>query len=244
MRKNNNVCISLKDVSKVFGVETSDGKKMVALNRINLLIKQGETVGIIGPNGSGKTILLKTISGMVQPTSGEVTVKGRIVSLMNLDAGFRLDLSGRENILLNGLLVGMDKSEIDRKYAEIVKFSGIEKYLDLPLYTFSDGMKFRLAFSIAVVSECEILVIDEIFIAGDTDFQLKTLTSIKNMQKEKNITIILASHILHLLVAITSKYFYMERGSLVQVSRGDMLMKLEQQNKEWMAGVGIAQKLV
>jgi len=144
-----------------------------SLKDINFEIQQGEAVGIIGRNGAGKSTLLKLLSRVTSPTTGNIKVKGRIASLLEVGTGFHPELSGRENIYLNGAILGMRKKEIDRKFDEIVEFSGVERYIDTPVKRYSSGMYVRLAFAVAAHLESEILVVDEVLAVGDLEFQKK-----------------------------------------------------------------------
>lgn len=146
-----------------------------SLNDINFEIEQGESVGIIGRNGAGKSTLLKILSRITSPTSGRVTGKGRIASLLEVGTGFHPELSGRENIFLNGAILGMRKKEISRKFDEIVDFAGVERFIDTPVKRYSSGMYVRLAFSVAAHLESEILLVDEVLAVGDAEFQKKCL---------------------------------------------------------------------
>src|SRR3984885_14951096 len=146
-----------------------------ALKDVSFEVKQGEVVGIIGRNGAGKSTLLKILSRITEPTSGKIRIKGRVASLLEVGTGFHQELTGRENIFLNGAILGMSKVEIKRKFDEIVAFSGIEKFLDTPVKRYSSGMYVRLAFAVAAHLEPEILIIDEVLAVGDAEFQKKCL---------------------------------------------------------------------
>jgi lipopolysaccharide transport system ATP-binding protein len=151
------------------------GESIWALKDINLHIEQGETLGIIGRNGAGKSTLLKILSRVTAPTSGQVKLKGRIASLLEVGTGFHPDLTGRENIFLNGAIMGMSKSGISRKFDEIINFSGEEKFIDTPVKRYSSGMYVRLAFAVAAHLDPEILIVDEVLAVGDAEFQQKCL---------------------------------------------------------------------
>jgi|SRR3989344_3914300 len=169
-------------------------EQFTALSDVNLTVYQGERVGILGPNGSGKTTLLKIITGITTPTSGTVVANGRVVSLISLDAGFHGDLSGVQNIYLNGLLLGMKKPEIDAKLRRIVEYAALGRYIDVPLFTYSSGMRMRLGFAVAIHSEPDILILDEMIQVGDQRFQDKTQKTLTDLVKKKRITIIASSH--------------------------------------------------
>ena len=204
-----------------------------ALKKINLTIKEGEKIVIFGPNGAGKTTLLKIISGITLPTIGKLETKGKIVSLINLQAGFHPELTGKENIILNGMLSRMSKDEIRKKESQIIKFADVGKFIDAPFYTYSSGMKFRLAFSIAAASECNILVFDEIFISGDVNFQKKILTEIRDVQEKRNITTILCSHFPIFLWEFSETFYELNRGVLAAQSKDDVLKKFNVQDRAW-----------
>jgi len=194
-----------------------------ALKNINLSIKRGDRIGIFGPNGSGKTTLLKIISGITKPTTGIVKKYGKITSLIDLEAGFHPDLSGYENILLQGLLIGMSKAEIQEKFNIIIEYSGIGDFINEPFYTYSSGMKFRLASAVAIASDADILIFDEIFIIGDLLFQNKILDNLKSLQKKRNLTTIIASHNPVALVSFADKYLFLENGKLYDIKRSEII---------------------
>lgn len=175
-----------------------------ALQGVNLKIRKGEKVGFYGPNGAGKTTLLKIIAGISAPTVGQVKTKGRIVSLIDLEAGFHPDLTGQENILLNGLVIGMSREEIEAKFAQIVDFAGIGDFITAPLYTYSSGMKLRLGFSVAIHAEPEILLLDEVMNMGDEEFQKKSRQKIENFF-ENGKTMLLISHYLDSLKIVFNR---------------------------------------
>ncbi|MBU1326775.1 ABC transporter ATP-binding protein [Patescibacteria group bacterium] len=186
-----------------------------ALRDINLTIKKGERVGIIGPNGSGKTTLLKIIAGITTPTSGVVETNGKIVSLIDLEAGFHPDLTGEQNIFLNGMLLGMKKGEIEDKLDAIIRFADIKQFIDTPLYTYSSGMKLRLGFSIAVHSDPEILMLDEGLSVGDADFQKKSWEKIQEFFRKKK-TVLIASHILEYIQKTCRRIIIVGKGTIAE----------------------------
>jgi len=199
-------------------------EEFFALKNINLIIKKGDRVGIIGPNGSGKTTLLKIITGITTPTFGKIDTFGRVVSLIDLSAGFHPDLTGDENILLNGLLIGMSKKEIKSKVAKIISYASIGKFINAPLFTYSEGMKLRLGFSIAIHSDPDILVLDENIAVGDLDFGKKSFETIKTMFK-KNKTIIVSSHDTGLLNKICKKIVWLENGKIKAYGNSASIIK-------------------
>lgn len=165
-----------------------------ALKDIDFSIDQGDVVGIIGKNGAGKSTLLKLLSRVTAPSVGEINVCGRIASLLEVGTGFHMEMTGRENIYLNGAIMGMTKAEITRKFDEIVDFSGCERYIDTPVKRYSSGMKVRLGFSVAAHLEPEILVVDEVLAVGDADFQKKAIGKMQNVAKGEGRTVLFVSH--------------------------------------------------
>jgi ABC-type polysaccharide/polyol phosphate transport system ATPase subunit len=174
------------------GEKTSEN--FTALNDISFEIKKGETVGIIGPNGSGKSTILKLIAGVMWPTSGTVHVKGKISPLIELGAGMHPELTGTENIYLNGAILGLSQKEIKEKYKSIVDFAELWEFIDQPVKHYSSGMYIRLAFAVAIHVHPEILIIDEILAVGDQSFQKKCFARMEEFKKSKDITIIFVSH--------------------------------------------------
>lgn len=186
-------------------------KEFKALQDINLEVKKGDILGIIGFNGSGKSTILKTISGILKPTSGRVKINGSIAPLIELGAGFDPDLSGRENIYLNGAVLGINKKEMHKKVDEIIEFSELTDFIDTPVKNYSSGMYARLGFAIATCVEPEILIVDEILSVGDYRFQEKSKKRIEEM-KEKGTTIILVSHSIDDIKNLCNKVLWLEKG--------------------------------
>ncbi|MDO9551450.1 ABC transporter ATP-binding protein [Rhodonellum sp.] len=173
----------------------SDGSQYAwALKDINFQVGQGEVLGIIGRNGAGKSTLLKILSRVTLPTKGHIDVKGRVASLLEVGTGFHPELTGRENIFLNGAILGMTKSEIKRKFDEIVDFAGVAKYVDTPVKRYSSGMYVRLAFAVAAHLESEILIIDEVLAVGDAEFQKKCLGKMGDISRQEGRSILFVSH--------------------------------------------------
>ncbi|AFY95607.1 ABC transporter ATP-binding protein [Chamaesiphon minutus] len=185
-----------------------------ALKDVSFEIKQGDRVGIIGRNGAGKSTLLKVLSRIVEPTAGRIGIKGRVASLLEVGTGFHPELTGRENIYLNGAILGMGKTEIQQKFDEIVAFAEVEKFLDTPVKRYSSGMYVRLAFAVAAHLEPEILIVDEVLAVGDTQFQKKCLGKMEDVGKEGR-TIVFVSHNMAAMRALCSRALLMHHGQLL-----------------------------
>ena len=193
-----------------------------SLRDINFEVHQGDAVGIIGNNGAGKSTLLKLLSRVTSPTSGEIKVKGRIASLLEVGTGFHPELSGRENIYLNGAILGMRKKEISRKLDEIIDFSGVERYIDTPVKRYSSGMYVRLAFAVAAHLESEILIIDEVLAVGDADFQNKCLGKIGDISKGEGRTVLFVSHNMGAIKSLCNSAIILEKGQLMYNGETDI----------------------
>ncbi len=185
-----------------------------ALRDINFEIKQGEVLGIIGRNGAGKSTLLKLLSKVTSPTTGSIKMKGRVASLLEVGTGFHPELTGRENVFLNGAILGMTKKEIEKKFDEIVDFAGVERYVDTPVKRYSSGMYVRLAFAVAAHLEPEILIVDEVLAVGDAEFQRKCLGKMNKVSKEDGRTILFVSHNMASVKALCSKGILLENGRI------------------------------
>lgn len=183
-----------------------------ALQNINFEVKQGEVLGIIGKNGAGKSTLLKILCKTTSPTTGSVKIKGRIASLLEVGTGFHPELSGRENIFLNGAILGMTKREIKAKFDEIVDFSGVERYIDTPVKRYSSGMYVRLAFAVAAHLEPEILIVDEVLAVGDAEFQKKCLGKMNQVAKDHARTILFVSHNMASIKALCNRAIVLQNG--------------------------------
>lgn len=188
-----------------------DGEELWALRDVSFTVQQGEVLGIIGRNGAGKSTLLKILSRVTAPTSGRIKVKGRIASLLEVGTGFHPELTGRENIYLNGAILGMTKQEVTRKFDEIVDFAEIEKFIDTPVKRYSSGMYVRLAFAIAAHLEPEILVVDEVLAVGDIEFQKKCLGKMEKVSKEGR-TVLFVSHNMAAVENLCTKGIVLEKG--------------------------------
>lgn len=186
-----------------------------ALNDVSFDIKQGDRIGVIGRNGAGKSTLLKILSRVTEPTSGSISIKGRVASLLEVGTGFHPELTGRENIYLNGAILGMSKAEIKRKFDEIVNFAEVEKFLDTPVKRYSSGMYVRLAFAVAAHLEPEILIVDEVLAVGDAKFQKKCLGKMSDVSEKEGRTVLFVSHNMAALKNLCDRAILLKSGRLV-----------------------------
>ena len=220
MTKTKYPIVCLRNVSKKYFLDRQGvkfgrqgfGKHNIwALKNIGLTINGGEQVGVIGANGSGKTTLLEIAAGITEPTAGSVNWQGRIISLIQLDAGFHPELTGRENILLNSMFFGFDQKSVKQQLPSIIRFSGIGDFVDFPLYTFSDGMKLRLGFSMAIHSNPDLMVLDETFMFGDRMFMRLAICELKR-KVSQGMGILYASHNLQLLAKRCDRLIWLDKG--------------------------------
>lgn len=193
----------------------ADSAYVWALKNINFEVQQGEVLGIIGKNGAGKSTLLKILSRVTIPTTGEIKTKGRIASLLEVGTGFHPELTGRENIFLNGAILGMTKAEIKSKEEEIIEFSGCERYVDTPVKRYSSGMRVRLAFAVAAFLEPDILVIDEVLAVGDAEFQKKAIGKMQDISKGDGRTVLFVSHNMAAVKSLCTSAIVLEHGTTV-----------------------------
>src|ERR1700683_1580526 len=195
---------------------SSNGREALnfwALEDVNFEIKRGEVLGIIGRNGAGKSTLLKILSRITEPSTGRVEIKGRVASLLEVGTGFHPELTGRENIFLNGAILGMTRAEIRRKFDEIVAFAEIEKFLDTPVKRYSSGMYVRLAFAVAAHLEPEILIVDEVLAVGDAQFQKKCLGKMGEVAKGGR-TVLFVSHNMGVVSTLTQRCIFLQNGTI------------------------------
>jgi lipopolysaccharide transport system ATP-binding protein len=196
-----------------------------ALRDVSFDVKEGEVLGIIGHNGAGKSTLLKILSRITEPSVGEVQIKGRVAALLEVGTGFHPELTGRENVYMNGTILGMRKKEIDRKLDEIVAFSGVEKFLDTPVKFYSSGMRVRLGFSVAAHLEPEILIIDEVLAVGDAEFQRKCLGKMQDVSNNQGRTVLFVSHNMGAVETLCHKAILINRGTLEGIGQTDEIIK-------------------
>src|SRR4051812_38989237 len=196
-----------------------------ALKNISLEVQQGEVVGVIGRNGAGKSTLLKILSRITEPAEGRIEIEGRVASLLEVGTGFHQELTGRENIFLNGAILGMGRLEIKRKFDEIVAFSEIEKFLDTPVKRYSSGMYVRLAFAVAAHLEPEILIVDEVLAVGDTEFQKKCLGKMDEVSRREGRTVLLVTHQLSTISKLCQTAIWLDRGSIREQDTPDAIIR-------------------
>jgi lipopolysaccharide transport system ATP-binding protein len=203
-----------------------------ALRELSFEIEQGERVGVIGRNGAGKSTLLKLLSRITEPTTGRIGIKGRLASLLEVGTGFHPELTGRENVFLNGAILGMHRHEIQRKFDQIVQFAEVEKFLDTPVKRYSSGMYVRLAFSVAAHLEPEILVVDEVLAVGDMQFQKKCLTKMEEVSKHDGLTLLFVSHNLGIVSQLCNTGIFLKEGRLVRKDPIEQVMRTYLANNE------------
>jgi lipopolysaccharide transport system ATP-binding protein len=217
------IVLDINDLGKSYqlgqiGLKSFSNKKSTdnlwALRNVSLKVNQGEVLGIIGENGAGKSTLLKLLSQITRPTEGSIKVRGKMASLLEVGTGMHPDLTGRENIYLNGAILGMTKNEIAEKFDEIVGFSGCEKFLDTPLKRYSTGMKVRLGFSVAAFLEPDIIIIDEVLAVGDAAFQAKAVEKILSLTRDEQRTVLFVSHNLAAVKSLCSRCIYLKKGEV------------------------------
>ncbi len=209
-----------------------------ALKDVSFNINQGEVVGIIGANGAGKSTLLKILSQITPPTEGEIVLRGRVGSLLEVGTGFHPELTGRENIFLNGAILGMKKREIEKKFDEIVEFAGIGKFLDTPVKRYSSGMYVRLAFAVAAHMDPDILLIDEVLAVGDAEFQKKCLGKMDDITKREGRTILFVSHNLTAIKQLCVKTIVLQNGKIVFEGDTEKALEIYRQTSNQMVSIG------
>ncbi len=206
---------SLKSaITQVFKKKPKGGNTFNALNDVSFNVEKGDFFGILGRNGSGKSTLLKIISEIYQPTKGSVKHQGKIVSFIELGVGFKMELSGRENIYLNGALLGFSRKEVDAMYDDIVEFAELEKFMDQKLKNYSSGMKVRLAFSVAIRAKADVLILDEVLAVGDASFQKKCNDYFHTLKDDKK-TVILVTHNMNAVREYCNKAVVIEKGKVL-----------------------------
>jgi lipopolysaccharide transport system ATP-binding protein len=210
--------------SAIMRGRTSVHENFLALNDVSFEVPVGSTFGLIGNNGSGKSTLLKCLANIYYPNKGTITHFGRIAAMLEVGAGFHTELSGRENIFLNGSILGMTKREIKTKFEEIVEFSGVEKFIDQPVKNYSSGMYVRLGFSIAINVNPDILVVDEVLAVGDSEFQEKCFQKFRDLKKAGK-TVILVSHSMETVKEMCDDAAWLNKGDLLAIGKAEPTIK-------------------
>lgn len=205
------------------GRALAERDEFVALSGLDLEVAPGEAVAVIGPNGSGKSTLLKLVGGILRPTVGTVEVEGRVTALIELGAGFHPEITGRENVVINGMLLGLSRAEIESRMGEILAFAGIGDFVDQPVKTYSSGMYVRLGFAVAIAVDPDVLLIDEILAVGDAAFSLKCLDRLARMRR-RGVTMVLVSHDLDLVTGFADRALYLEGGRVMALGAADAVV--------------------
>ena len=191
------------------------GEKFLALNDVSFEVKKGEAVGIIGHNGAGKSTLLKLLSRVTAPTKGTVSYNGRIASMLEVGTGFHPELTGRENVYMNGAILGMTKAEIDKKFDQIVEFAEMNQFIDTPVKRYSSGMYVKLAFSVAAHLDSEIMIMDEVLAVGDMAFQKKSLDKMRDAAKKEGRTVLYVSHNMNTIRQLCDRCIVLNKGTVI-----------------------------
>ena len=213
----------------LFRGKKNKNKSFHAIKDLSLTVKTGEILGIIGKNGSGKSTLLNTVAGIFAPDSGKVDLHGNDVSLLSLGVGFNLSMTGRENIILNGLLLGFSMQDIQNKMDDIIEFSELGEFIDKPVKTYSKGMHSKLAFSITAFLETDIILIDEVFSVGDEHFKKKSSKKMKQLINAKNHTVLIVSHSLSTLRKLCTKMLWMHDGEIKMIGATEEVLSAYEQ---------------
>jgi len=205
--------------SKLESEGVKSASEFWALHNVSFQLEEGDRLGIIGKNGAGKSTLLKILSRITTPTSGEIKIRGKVASLLEVGTGFVGELTGRDNVFLNGAILGMKRREIQRKFDQIVEFSGVEQFIDTPVKRYSSGMYVRLAFSVAAHLDTDVMILDEVLAVGDASFQAKCLAKMNQMSREDGKTIIFVSHAMTQVESLCNQILYLKKGVGTEVSR-------------------------
>lgn len=223
-RMANDKVMSLKEYIVALLEHRLQYKEFTALNDVSFQVKKGEVLGIIGKNGAGKSTLLKIIAGVLKSTSGDVKLKGNVVPMLELGSGFDQELSGKENIFLNGSILGYDKKFLESKYDEIVEFSELKEFINMPIRNYSSGMLMRLAFSIATVVEPEILIVDEILAVGDEGFQNKSRARMMELMSGGT-TVLFVSHSIKQIEEMCDRVLWLDEHKVREIGKTDLVCK-------------------
>lgn len=225
-----NLCIGYKNI-KAYSIKKSLLKlkkvqidEFKAVNNVSFEVKKGEILGIIGKNGSGKSTMLKALAGIFCPDSGTIDLKGHTVSLLSIGVGFQKEVTGRENILLSGMLLGFSEEEIREKMPQIIEFAELGKFIDMPVKTYSSGMYSKLAFSITAILETEIMLIDEVLSVGDEHFKKKSYAKMKQLISNRDRTVIIVSHSITTLKDLCDKVMWMHEGEIKKIGTPEEIL--------------------
>ena len=225
-----NLCIGYKNI-KAYSIKKSLLKlkkvqidEFKAVNNVSFEVKEGEILGIIGKNGSGKSTMLKALAGIFCPDSGTIDLKGHTVSLLSIGVGFQKEVTGRENILLSGMLLGFSEEEIREKMPQIIEFAELGKFIDMPVKTYSSGMYSKLAFSITAILETEIMLIDEVLSVGDEHFKKKSYAKMKQLISNRDRTVIIVSHSITTLKDLCDKVMWMHEGEIKKIGTPEEIL--------------------
>lgn len=205
-------------------MRTVQSRTVHAVKDVTFSVNKGEVVGIVGKNGSGKSTMLTAIAGIFSPDSGTIDVHGNTVSLLSIGTGFKGDVTGRENLMLNGLLLGFSEKEIREKADSIIEFSELGKFIDMPVNTYSSGMRSKLAFSIAVNLETDIILVDEILSVGDSRFRVKSYQKMRELIKDENRTVMIVSHQENTLRTLCDRILWLDEGTLRMYDKADVVL--------------------
>lgn len=219
--------------TKIGEEQRSNGETFMALNGVDLTIYQGEAVGIIGGNGAGKSTLLKLLSKVTAPTKGEIDIYGRIASMLEVGTGFNPEMTGRENVYLNGAILGMTKAEIDAKMEDIIEFSEVREFIDTPVKRYSSGMFVKLAFSVAAHLDSEIMIMDEVLAVGDMAFQKKCLTKMREAAKQDGRTVLYVSHNMNTIRQLCDRCIVLDKGKVIFEGEVEDAIKLYMGTSDW-----------
>lgn len=202
----------------------NDSNEIVAVQGVSFSVEEGEVLGIIGKNGSGKSTLLRALAGVFSPDEGTINLYGNKSSLLSLGVGFKSELTGRENVILSGLLMGFSFEQVEKKMTDIIEFADIGRFIDAPVKTYSSGMYSKLAFSVATVLQTEILLIDEVLSVGDEKFRVRSFNRIKEMILDKRRTVIIVSHSIDMLNLLCDRVMWMHEGKIMKIGQPDEIL--------------------
>ena len=223
-RKDTFAAVLLDSIKGGFGKRKKDIDEFWALKNISFTVNRGDRIGIIGHNGAGKSTLLKVFSRIIPPTEGEIEIKGRVSSLLEVGTGFNMELTGRENVYLNGSILGMSREEIDRKFNDIVEFSEVGEFIDTPVKRYSSGMFVKLAFAVSANLDPDILIVDEVLAVGDMKFQEKCLGKMSDVASDGR-TVVYVSHSMRTIQQLCNRVIVLDHGQIIERGSHDELLE-------------------